>query len=148
MSGFSKTWASNKQHCVMRQRFRKKFREVLASHQSWLVRKWPLPLYIYNNTTKKQNKKRDDYQKQCQHAEERQRAKSVTEVSSGLFWNRQQRPVSVTHCIPRNQCGRQEKASQSNMCWSSWKSYTILAAFNLILSDLTGLRDSKCMDKV
>ncbi len=39
------------------------------------------------------------------------------------------------------------KASQSNMCVSSWKGYTIPAAVNLIWSNLTGLRDSKYMDK-
>lgn len=80
-----------KQHFVTRQRFSNTFREMIASHQSWPVRKWPLPLYnaftTLTNKKKKEKRKAEDYHKRCQHAEERLRAKSVTEVSSGLFWN-------------------------------------------------------------
>lgn len=124
----SMTWAafSNKQHSLCSRDFTRNSGKSLH-HTS---PDFAFIQCIYNTTTTaKKKKKKNDYQKQCQHVGERRRAKSVTKVSSGLFWNQQQRLARVTHCIPRNQSGRQEKASQSNMCWSSWKGYTIPAAF-------------------
>lgn len=98
-------------------------------------------IYNTNQKKKKKKKKEEDYHKRCQHAGQRVWRRSA----QGCF-EIKQRLVSVTHFIPRNRRGRRERASQSNMCASSWKGYTIPATFNLILSNLTGVRDCRCMD--
>jgi len=76
------------QHFDMCQRFSKNFREMIASHQVWPMRKWPLPLYNAFTTPTKQEKKKkkeEDHHTRSQHAEERLRTENVTEGSSGLF---------------------------------------------------------------